>query len=184
VNDYGLELLSPTRIALAEEDWRRLLSPEHLVDDLALCLNAAELARRQFREIARIAGLVIMGYPGASRTVRQLQASSGLIFDVFVEYDGENLLLAQARREVLERQLEATRLLAALRRLEKMRLLMVETQHIAPLAFPLWAGRIQAMRVTSEAWGDRIARMASQLEAAAQRSAKKHGRSATAHVAG
>jgi ATP-dependent Lhr-like helicase len=183
VNDYGFELLSPTRIDLAEDDWRRLLSPEGLVDDLQSCLNAAELARRQFREIARIAGLVVVGYPGAARTVRQLQASSGLIFDVFVEYDGGNLLIAQARREVLERQLEATRLLAALRRLAQMRLLMVETQHTSPLAFPLWAGRIQATRVSSEAWGDRIARMALQLEKVAQRSSRTHGRSLPASVA-
>lgn len=182
VNDYGLELLSPTRVDLTEADWRQLLSPQHLLDDLQACLNAAELARRQFREIARIAGLVVTGYPGASRTVRQIQASSGLIFDVFVEYDRSNLLLAQARREVLERQLESSRLAAALRRLESMRLQMVETPNLSPLAFPLWAGRVQSMRVSSESFSDRIERMALQLQRVAERKTL-HGRELSADVA-
>lgn len=182
-NDYGFELLSPTRIALTDADWRHLLSIENLYDDLQSCLNAAELARRQFRDIARIAGLVVTGYPGAARTVRQLQASSGLIFDVFVEYDHENLLIAQARREVFERQLESSRLAAALCRIAQMRLLVVETPNLSPLAFPLWAGRVQSMRVSTEAFGDRIARMALQLERAAERSTKANGRELPASVA-
>jgi ATP-dependent Lhr-like helicase len=60
------------------------------------------MARRQFREIARVAGLIFQGYPGQHKAARHLQASSELFFDVFSEYDPENLLLTQARREVLQ----------------------------------------------------------------------------------
>ena len=87
-------------------------------------LNAAELGRRQFREIARIAGLVFQGYPGEPNPARQLQASSALLYEVFAEYDPDNLLLAQAVREVLERRLEAPRIAAALARLRRSRALL------------------------------------------------------------
>ena len=94
-----------------------LLAAPDVERDMLGGLNAAELGRRQFREIARVAGLVFQGYPGQPQSNRQLQASSGLLYDVFAEYDPGNLLLAQATREVLERQLEAPRIDAALRRL-------------------------------------------------------------------
>ncbi len=118
-NDYGLELLSPERAPLDEAIEAGLLSPEHLLHDIPASLNAAELARRQFREIARIAGLVFQGYPGASKAVKQVQASSELIYDVFARYDPDNLLLFQAHREVLERQLEQSRLARALQRVAR-----------------------------------------------------------------
>ena len=92
---------------------RELLSPCDLDIDIIHSLNAAELARRQFREIARVAGLVTEGYPGEKST-RQIQASAGLLYDVFVQYDPDNLLLAQARTEVLERQLERSRIAVTL----------------------------------------------------------------------
>ena len=81
------------------------------------------MGRRQFRELARVAGLVFQGYPGQSPSTRQLQASSGLLYDVFAQYDPDNLLLAQAVREVLERHLDAPRLAKALARLRGSRAL-------------------------------------------------------------
>ncbi len=165
VNDYGLELLPAQPCDLAEPDWRRLLSPEHLVEDLLECLNATELARRQFREIARVAGLVFPGYPGAGKPLRQIQASSGLFYDVFRQYEPEHLLLDQARREVLDQQLEISRLRALLMSLAGQRLVLTRPPRLTPLAFPLWAEMIRG-QVSSESWSDRIQRMAADLERA------------------
>jgi ATP-dependent Lhr-like helicase len=131
-------------------------------------MNSAELAKRQFREIARVAGLVFQGFPGRGKTVRQLQASSGLFYDVFVRYDPNNLLLDQARREVLERQLDIKRMKQALETISAMKPAMVEINQLTPLSFPLWASFVQAS-VSSERWTERIRRMAVQLEAAAKR---------------
>ncbi|HTU25686.1 MAG TPA: helicase-related protein, partial [Pirellulales bacterium] len=175
-NDYGFELLSSVPFELGEAEWRSLLSTDRLREDLLDCLNTGELARRQFRDIARVAGLVFQGYPGAPRTARQLQASSGLLYDVFVEYDAGNMLLDQARREVLDRQLETSRLARVLARLSRKRLLVNDTPRLTPLAFPLWAARIQTSHLTSERWTNRIHRMIAQLEKAADpppREAKK-----------
>src|SRR5262249_8001843 len=134
-NDYGLQLLSPKAIDLSEPGWREVLSTQNLVEDVLACVNSSELARRHFREIARIAGLLVPARPGASRSVRQLQASSSLFYDVFQEFDPENLLLVQARREVLERQLEFSRLRGALEHVKQERIVMIETKRLSPLAF-------------------------------------------------
>ena len=131
-------------------------------------LNAAELSKRQFREIARVAGLVFQGYPGQPQSNRQLQTSSGLLWDVFNEYDPGNLLLKQATREVLERQLEAPRLEKALARMRGCRALITDPPRPTPFAFPLM---VEAFRekLTTEALETRVARMVADLEKAADR---------------
>src|SRR5581483_8255329 len=116
-----------------------LLSTDHLLDDLAACLNMSNLARRQFRDIARIAGLIIPGFPGAKKPARHLQASSEMFFDVFEEFDPDNMLLDQARREVLQNQLEIVRLREALERAAVQRMVLLRPATLTPLSFPIWA---------------------------------------------
>lgn len=171
LNDYGFALLSATAISLPDDGWKNIFAQENLLEDLVACLNSAELARRQFREIARIAGLVFQGFPGTGKSTRQLQSSSGLFFEVFTRYDPENLLLGQARREVLERQLEISRLSNTLADVSRMKIVSVEIPRLTPLSFPLWASFVQA-NVSSERWSERIKRMALELESAAAREKK------------
>ena len=125
VNDYGFGLFSADDVELSLGDLGRLLAAPEVEADILAGLNAAEMGRRQFRELARVAVLVFQGYPGQPSSNRQLQASSGLLYDVFAQYDPDNLLLAQAVREVLERHLEAPRLANALARLRGSRALLV-----------------------------------------------------------
>jgi ATP-dependent Lhr-like helicase len=165
-NDYGLEMLSAEAAPLDEALERGLLSPQNLLEDLPAALNASEMAKRQFREIARIAGLVFPGFPRSGKTARQLQVSSGLFFDVLERYDPSNLLLSQARREVLERQLERSRLGRTLERLATAHVVVVTPRRTPPLAFPLLVDRARD-RVSSETLADRIRRMQLSLERAA-----------------
>ncbi|SFI82347.1 ligase-associated DNA damage response DEXH box helicase [Planctomicrobium piriforme] len=165
-NDYGFELLSHGAPPLVAALQQGLLSADHLADDIGKCLNAVEMGKRQFREIARIAGLVFDGFPGQRKTAKQLQASSGLLYDVFVNYDPANLLLAQAAREVLERQLERTRLAATLETLSRQEVVIQPCQRFTPLSFPLMVDRLRS-RLSSEKIADRIARMQAALEKAA-----------------
>ncbi|MEJ2542195.1 MAG: DNA ligase-associated DEXH box helicase, partial [Gemmatimonadota bacterium] len=166
LNDYGIELLSPEPFPDDVGTWRTLLDPSDLASDLPLCLNAAEMARRRFREIARVSGLVHPGPPGRSKSARNLQASSGLLYDVLARYDPDNLLVEQARQEVLERELESERLREGLETLSRRELVVTTPPRFTPLAFPIWAERLQA-QVSSESWVDRVRRMAQTLEAEA-----------------
>lgn len=162
VNDWGFELAGRDGFPTDQRAWRRLFSPAKLLDDLLACLNGTEMARRHFREIARVAGLV----SGGRRSDRQTQASAGLIFDVLTEHDAGNMLLAQARREVLERQFEFRRLHDTLQSLATREIRIVETVRLTPLAFPIWAEFVQS-RLTTKDWLAQIADMARDLEQAA-----------------
>ncbi len=163
VNDYGLELVSPDPIDLDAAGVQALLAAAGLADDVMASLNAAELAKRQFREVARVAGLVNPGLPHAGRTAKQLQASSGLFYEVFREHDPDNLLLWQARREVLDRQFEVTRLRRALDRIALSRVVVTDPPRPTPFAFPLLVERMREA-VSSEALADPVRRLAADLE--------------------
>jgi len=162
-NDYGFELLSPTPAPIEEALEAGLLRSAHLLHDITESLNAAELARRQFREIARVAGLIFEGFPGQSKSMKQVQASSGLLYDVFTKYDPDNLLVLQAKREVLERQLEASRIGSTMQRLEQSEVRLIDVERPTPLAFPLLVDRTRA-KLSSEKLADRVKRMTAQYE--------------------
>jgi ATP-dependent Lhr-like helicase len=166
VNDYGFELLSATAIDWHERLTTQLFSSDELLADIIASLNAGELALRRFREIARIAGLVFSGYPGAPKSNRQLQASSGLFFEVFKQYDAGNLLLTQAQEEVLRQELDVARLEQTLNRINNRTLDLHVIKRPTPMAFPLLVERMRES-LSTEKLSDRIARMVSDLEKAA-----------------
>jgi ATP-dependent Lhr-like helicase len=168
VNDYGLELVSHDPVPVDEALLRAVLSPDRLLEDILAALNASEMARHRFRDIARIAGLVFQGYPGRQKGARQVQASSGLMFDVLSEHDPDNPLLDQSRREVLEAELEFSRLEDCLSRLVDREIRITSPGRLTPLAFPLWADRLRG-QLSSEQWEDRIERMLDRLDIDTQR---------------
>ena len=164
VNDYGFMLTLAEDAALTIEGLRTLLDPVHAIDDLRAGVNLSELARRQFRDIARVAGLLVPSLPsGASRTVRQVQASSGLLYDVLVRYDPDHVLLKQAEEDVFRFQLQADRLRVVLTELAGQEVILTEPTALTPFSFPLWTESLRG-QVSSETWQKRVARAAEQLE--------------------
>jgi ATP-dependent Lhr-like helicase len=168
INDYGLELLSATQI-----DWAAqlptLLAPverETLRDEVLASLNATEMARRRFRQIARIAGLIFQSHPGEARSQRQLQASASLYFDVFRQHDPENRLLRQAESELLSAELDVGSLGRTLARMAAQQLDLRRLARPTPLAFPLLVERLRE-RASTESLAQRLARMLEELESAA-----------------
>ena len=163
VNDYGLTITAAHMPPLDADTMRQLLHPAGLRTDIRASINLTELARRQFREIARVAGLVFNGYPAAGKTLRHLQASSGLLFDVLRRHDPTHPLLWQAEREVLDQQLDYTRLRTCLLRIARSRLLWREPKRLSPLAFPLWVERLRG-GIAADDWKSRVERMLATLE--------------------
>ncbi len=163
VNDHGFELLGAEPVALDALFDQRLFAEERLLDDVLASLNSGELAQRRFREIARVSGLVFGGYPGAPKSMRQLQASSGLFYEVFRKHDAGNLLLAQARAEVLSQELDIERLAGTLARLRARRLEFVELKAVSPFALPLMVERFRE-KLSNEKLADRLARIVREAE--------------------
>jgi ATP-dependent helicase Lhr and Lhr-like helicase len=158
VNDYGFELLCQNAFDLGVLKDGSVFSTSHLLQDVLASLNSSELAQRRFREIARVAGLIFSGYPGASKSNKQLQASSSLFFEVFKKYDAQNLLLTQAEREVLSQELNIEQLQATLEDLQKKRMDWVTLQHPSPLCLPLMVERLRE-KLSTEKLADRLDRI-------------------------
>lgn len=157
-NDYGFELLCDIPIPIREALEADLFSDEDLFKHLQASINAGEMARRKFRDIAVIAGLIFKGYPGMPVRERHIQASSSLVFDVFEDYDSENLLLRQAYNEVIDHQLEFVRFRNMIRRLRNQNVVFATPELPTPFAFPIIADRLR-QRLSTEDVEDRIARM-------------------------
>ena len=161
INDYGLEILGPKDYPFEEIFDESFFRSDDIARDIAEGLNLSELSKRRFRGIAQVAGLVFKGYPWQEKTVKQLQVSSSLLYDVFRKYEPNNLLLKQAERELLERQLEASRLTKSLDRLSQLKLVWRETERPSPLGFPLIVEFLSGT-LTNEKLHARIARMKEQ----------------------
>jgi ATP-dependent Lhr-like helicase len=159
MNDYGFELLSDQEIPIEEAVETNVLGSENLLTDIQASINATEMARRKFRDIAAIAGLVFKGFPGQRIKDRHLQSSSQLFFNVFHEYDSTNLLLLQAFEEVMDFQLEEHRLRKALDRIARQKIIIKKTEKPSPFAFPIMVDRLSREKLTSEKLEDRVKRM-------------------------
>ncbi len=162
-NDYGFEILASKDYPFADLFDKQFLSTQNLYEQIKESLNISELTQRRFRDIAQVAGLVFKGYPGSKKTANQVQISSSLIYEVFSKYEPENLLLKQAEREVIEVQMEAPRLAAALKRMRSLTLIWQEIKRPSPLGFPLLVERLSS-RLTNESLRDRIDRLKQQWD--------------------
>ena len=168
INDYGLELLSAKPVDPAALRDQTLFDEGDLLNDVLASLNSSELARRRFREIARVAGLISQGYPGQKKSARQLQASSTLFYEVFRKYDADNMLLTQAQGEVLSQELDIRRLAEVLARMRSQRVVFVELKVPSPFALPLMVERFRE-KLSTEKLKDRLERMLKDMEKEAGR---------------
>ncbi|WP_434036205.1 ligase-associated DNA damage response DEXH box helicase [Formosa sp. 4Alg 33] len=162
-NDYGFELLSDQPIDIQTILDNNLFSSEYLRSDLEKSINASEMAKRKFRDIAVISGLVFTGFPSKLVKSKHLQASSQLLFGVFEDYEPDNLLFQQAFTETFEHQLEEGRLQLALMRINNQNIIWKSCAKPTPFSFPIITDRLRA-KLSSEKLADRIRRMTIQLE--------------------
>ena len=167
MNDYGFELLSDQEIAIEEGLELDLFSEENIYEDINESINMTEMAQRKFRDVATIAGLIFQGYPGKGIKARHLQASSGIIYKAFQEYDENNMLLKQSMQEVMTLQLDQSRFMEAIRRINSQKIILKETEKPTPFAFPILVDMLRREKLSSEDVTDRILKMQMQLERSA-----------------
>lgn len=163
MNDYGFELLTDHYINVEELLEEDIFSLENLREDILTCVNESEMSRRQFREIASISGLVFQGYPGKPATFKHIQANASLLFQVFEQYDPDNLLLKQAHREAINQQLEEDKVIDAMDKLNKLHIKLIHPVQFTPFAFPIMVDRLSRNSISSESLEDRIVKIQSQF---------------------
>lgn len=162
-NDYGFELLSDQPIDIQQVLDNDLFTTDYMLDDLQKSLNATEMARRRFRDVAIISGMVFTGYPKKGIKMKHLQSSSQLLFDVFRDYEPDNLLFQQAFTETFEHQLEEGRLRLSLERIATQEIVWKACDQPTPFSFPLITERVGREKLSSEKLADRIKKMAALL---------------------
>ncbi|WP_299798085.1 ligase-associated DNA damage response DEXH box helicase [uncultured Maribacter sp.] len=162
-NDYGFELLSDQPINIQQVLDNDLFTTDFMLDDLQKSLNATEMARRRFRDVAIISGMVFTGYPKKGIKMKHLQSSSQLLFDVFRDYEPDNLLFQQAFTETFEHQLEEGRLRLSLERIATQEIVWKACEQPTPFSFPLITERVGREKLSSEKLADRIKKMAALL---------------------
>jgi ATP-dependent Lhr-like helicase len=166
MNDYGFELLCDQPIPVDDTNAAELFTLDTLTADMQRSVNATEMARRKFRDIAVIGGLIVQSAPGERTKARHLQASASLLFNVFSEYDPKNVLLRQAYQEVFDQQMEEVRLRNAFERIIQSKIILTFPQRFTPLSFPIIADGLNRNNLSSEKLEDRIRRMQAQLNKA------------------
>ena len=166
MNDYGFELLCDQPIPVDDTNAADLFTLDTLTADMQRSVNATEMARRKFRDIAVIGGLIVQSAPGERTKARHLQASASLLFNVFSEYDPKNVLLRQAYQEVFDQQMEEVRLRNAFERIIQSKIILTFPQRFTPLSFPIIADGLNRNNLSSEKLEDRIRRMQAQLNKA------------------
>jgi ATP-dependent Lhr-like helicase len=117
------------------------------------------MARRRFRDIAHIAGLVFTGFPGKAMKSKHLQASTSLLFEVFSEYESDNVLVRQAYHEAMQFQLEEFRLREALQRIQNLRVVITDSERPTPFAFPILVDGLGREKFITETLEERVAKM-------------------------
>jgi ATP-dependent helicase Lhr and Lhr-like helicase len=162
MNDYGFELLSDQPIPVDDSNVYELFSPEDLFTDIQRSVNATEMAKRKFRDVAVIGGLIFQGYPGEHKKARHLQSTASLIFKVLSDYEPNNLLLKQAYREVFDQQMEEQRLRDMLHRVQNSTITITYPKQITPFSFPIMVDS-KRETISSEKIEDRVKRMKEQL---------------------
>lgn len=162
MNDYGFELLSDQPIPVDDTNVYDLFSPDNLLADIQRSVNSTEMARRKFRDIAVIGGLIFQGMPGEKKKARHIQSSASLLFSVFREYDPDHLLLRQSFQEVLDQQMEEARLRDMLQRIQQSKIVLRFPAQLTPFCFPI---KVDSMRedLSSERLEDRVRKMQEQL---------------------
>lgn len=163
MSDYGFELLSDQPIPVDDTNAKELFTSENLLLDIQRSMNSTEMARRKFRDIAVIGGLIFQGMPGEKKKARHLQSSATLLFKVFEEYDPKNILLRQAYHEVLVQQMDEARLRHALERISKSNIIITFPKQLTPLSFPIVVDGLSRVNLSSEKLEDRVKKMQVQL---------------------
>ncbi|OOG74938.1 ligase-associated DNA damage response DEXH box helicase [Algoriphagus sp. A40] len=164
MNDYGFELLSDVYISPEEVMEEDVFSLKNIERDILHCINESEMSRRKFREIASIAGLVFQGYPGKPTTFKHVQANSSLLFQVFEQYDPDNLLLKQAHKEALNQQMEQEKFVQAMKKINGMNIVIKHPVQFTPFSFPLMVDRLSRTSISSETIEDKVAKILAQFE--------------------
>jgi ATP-dependent Lhr-like helicase len=144
-DDYGFVLTVGPDSALRADELSELLSPDGFQQDLQASLQRSDLLKYHFRNAAQTGLMVYRNYFGSEKSVRKVQWSTEVIFNVLEQHEPEHVLLREARRDALHTFLDGERAEAFLRDLRDQQrpIRLREVSMVSPLAFGMYATKIR-----------------------------------------
>jgi len=147
-DDYGFVLTVTPAQVFGVKELPHILSPHNFEEDLREALSRSDLLKYHFRNAAQTGMMVYRNYFGERKSVRKLQWSSEIIFNVLMQYEPDHVLLREAWRDAIHVYIDSD---GARRYLEAaasrpMRIRTVD--RVPPLSFALFATKIkEALKV-------------------------------------
>lgn len=147
-DDYGFVLtVTPAQI-FAAGDLPKLLAPDNFHEDLREALSRSDLLKYHFRNAAQTGMMVYRNYFGEQKSVRKLQWSSEIIFNVLMQYEPDHVLLREAWRDAIHVYIDADGAKAYLEGAAGRPMRIKTIDRVPPLSFALFATKIkEALKV-------------------------------------
>ena len=149
-DDYGFVLTCGAETVFDHETLSALFSPEQFRADIEESIEGSDLLKYHFRNAAQTGLMVYRNYFGEQKSVRKLQWSAEVIFNVLSQHEPNHVLLREARRDTSHSFLDAARAAAYLEdfRAHDRPFRLRRVPLVPPLAFTMYATQIkEAMMV-------------------------------------
>ncbi|HEY6228157.1 MAG TPA: DEAD/DEAH box helicase [Verrucomicrobiae bacterium] len=142
-DDYGFVLTVTATQKISEADLAALLSPQNFAEDLNESLSRSDLLKYHFRNAAQAGLMVYRNFFGEQKSVRKLQWSAEVIFNVLNQYEPDHVLLREARRDAVHTYLDLDGALAYLQRMQNLPARLKPVWRVPPLSFALFVTKIK-----------------------------------------
>jgi ATP-dependent Lhr-like helicase len=142
-DDYGFVLTVRPEQVFTEKELPELLKAEGFAEDLHTALSRSDLLKYHFRNAAQTGMMVYRNFFGEQKSVRKLQWSSEVIFNVLQQYEPDHVLLREARRDAVHTYIDLENALNFLEKLKGKSIRLKRIERVPPLSFALFATKIK-----------------------------------------
>lgn len=142
-DDYGFVLTVTPAQVFTEVELPQLLATENFADDLQTALSRSDLLKYHFRNAAQTGLMVYRNFFGEQKSLRKLQWSAEVLFNVLQQYEPDHVLLREARRDAVHTYIDQENALAFLNRIRDLPKRLKSIHHVPPLSFALFATKIK-----------------------------------------
>jgi ATP-dependent Lhr-like helicase len=142
-DDYGFVLTVTPQQHFTSAELPVLLSVENFARDLDEALSRSHLLKYHFRNAAQAGMMVYRNFFGEQKSVRKLQWSAEVIFNVLAQYEPDHVLMREAKRDAVHTYIDIDGAIAFLEQAAKKPMRIKQVYRVPPLSFALFVTKIK-----------------------------------------
>jgi ATP-dependent Lhr-like helicase len=142
-DDYGFVLTVTPQQHFGGEDLPTLLATENFARDLDESLSRSHLLKYHFRNAAQAGMMVYRNFFGEQKSVRKLQWSAEVIFNVLAQYEPDHVLMREAKRDAVHTYIDIDGAIAFLDAAAQKPMRIRQVERVPPLSFALFVTKIK-----------------------------------------